>query len=380
MEESVRSTQGFVEFSLSCAGLYNITSTPRPRRFSQTISLLIEMLGEKSLSVYSKPFSLKPDKATANNLSPNSSKTALAATKSPGPTQKPSSLTAASSVNGKPDATHAPSAADAPHPAATAAPSLPPNDGKPIKQADPRDFRRFTLADARARSLKLGQVNKIASPQRRADINAQIIEAARAKNAEHYVHFALQGLSRAGNQAKQQSIVTANRQLQGSRKERQSCVPSVKKVLPTQQRDLTVKYRSKSGVCRTGMAPASKPVVEAGVAGPRATMKGQEAVVSKVNVAAATVNVSHEKDLLAAKSAAPWKWWNLKGWLRFMKVTSLCCQGNKILPKSERVIDSYLRKFEPHRRHYSLWASNRSCLLLEQSPFQNSVNAIMQSS
>ena len=265
------------------------------------------MLGEKSLSINSKPFSSKPDKATANNLSPNSAKTALAATKPPGPTQRPSSLTAASFVNGKPDATNAP------HPAAIAAPSLPPNDGKPIKQADPRDFRRFTLADARARSLKLGQVNKIASPQRRADINAQIIEAARAKNAEHYVHFALQGLSRAGNQAKQQSIIVANRQLQGSRKERQSCVPSVKKVLPTQQRDLTAKYRSKSEVCRTRMVPASKT----GVAGSTATVKGQETVASKVNVTAATVDVSHEKDLLAAKSAAPWKWRNLKGRLRF---------------------------------------------------------------
>ncbi|XP_055332109.1 uncharacterized protein LOC129584044 [Paramacrobiotus metropolitanus] len=61
------------------------------------------------------------------------------------------------------------------------------------KMADPRDFRRFTMDEAKARGIKMGVVNKINIQQRPIHINQQIVEVARVKNAQHYIHYLLQG-------------------------------------------------------------------------------------------------------------------------------------------------------------------------------------------
>lgn len=60
------------------------------------------------------------------------------------------------------------------------------------KIADPRDFRRFTIEEAKSRDIKMGGISKIKIIQRPIHINQQIIDASREKNAQHYIHRSLQ--------------------------------------------------------------------------------------------------------------------------------------------------------------------------------------------
>ncbi|OQV12785.1 hypothetical protein BV898_12912 [Hypsibius exemplaris] len=225
------------------------------------------MLDKKSLSVYSKPFSPKPDKSKTN---PDTSSTTLNSSQ-----QAPSVKASARELTASP-----------PIPAGTsskleadrvAQQQLPLQ--LPVKQADPRDFRKFTMTDAKARNLKLGQVNKILSPQRPADINAQIIEAARLKNAAHYVHIALQGRSRTPKAPSNRSpVLPAPATLK----------PVAKGVVTRPFVVPAVRYRSKSGACRVEKVEAkegkksTKPSVSKPA--PVTVVKGgREAVISNAN-------------------------------------------------------------------------------------------------
>jgi hypothetical protein len=160
------------------------------------------MLGNKALAAYSKPFSPKLDGApTGGGKAKHNIPPAASPAKSSTPTIPALAVGAIS-------------------PAKETAIFELSNELKSgqIKQADPRDFRKFTLADAKARNLRMGMVNKIVSPQRRAEVTGEIIEAARLKNAQHYVHPALQKAN--SNPAKQgilRSLTTPVKEDSGKR-------------------------------------------------------------------------------------------------------------------------------------------------------------------
>ena len=55
-------------------------------------------------------------------------------------------------------------------------------------------------------------------------------------------------------------------------------------------------------------------------------------------------------------------------------VTSLHHQRNTVVPRSERALNSFLTNFRPDGSHNSLQTKHRVCLLVEQSPFENSIH------
>ncbi|GAV07390.1 hypothetical protein RvY_17228 [Ramazzottius varieornatus] len=128
----------------------------------------------KSITIYPSPFSSRSPVTTSQQISGNTNPTK--------PSARPKPIPAAPTTSSKKASASSYHTAD---------------DGShPPKQADPRDFRAFSIDEAKTRNIKFGVVNKVAVPQRPIEINEQIIEVARAKNAQHYFHSSLQALNK----------------------------------------------------------------------------------------------------------------------------------------------------------------------------------------